>query len=169
MIRTGSAVLIALTLPIQSCALQDTPTAPLGFPTDALAVEFEPVVEVSSMPLGGPQEPTRSVVRDEQSWLEFWRALTSVVIPGPEPPTVDFTGDMVLIAAMGRRATGGHSVSIEGVYVSNGVLLVDVLERSPGIGCFSTQVITAPVTAVRVPVHAGSVEFVIREESSRCD
>ena len=169
MIRIASAVLIVVTLPLQSRASQDTPTAPPGFPADAVAVEFESVVEVSSMPIGGPQEPTRSVVRDEQSWVEFWRALTAVVIPAPEPPSVDFTGDIVLVAAMGRRPTGGYSISIEGVSMSDGVLYVDVVERSPGIGCFSTQVITAPVTAVRVPAHAGSVEFVIREESSPCN
>ncbi len=169
MIRTGSAVLIALTLPIQSCASQDTPTAPPGLPSDAVAVEFEPVVELSSMLVGGPQEATRSVVRDEQSWLEFWRALTAVVRPAPAPPTVDFTTDMVLVAAMGRRATAGYAVSVEGVYTSDGALYVDVLERSPGVGCLSAQVITTPVTAVRVRVHDGSVQFVTREESGPCD
>ena len=178
MIRIGSAVLIALTLPIQSCASQDTPTAPPelssdavapGLPSDAVAVEFEPVVELSRMLIGGPQEATRSVVRDERSWLEFWRALTAVVSPAPEPPTVDFTANMVLVAAMGRRSTGGHAISIEGVYTSDGTLYVDVLERSPGVGCFSAQVITTPVTAVRVRVHDGSVQFVTREESGPCD
>ena len=178
MIRTGSAVLIALTLPIQSCASQDTPTAPPELPPDAVApelpsggvaVEFDPVVEVISMVIGGPQEPTRSVLRDEQSWLEFWRALTAVVSPAPEPPTVDFTADMVLVAAMGRRATGGFAVSVEGVYTSDGALYVDVLERSPGVGCLSAQVITTPVTAVRVRVHDGSVQFVTREQSGPCD
>ncbi len=169
MIRTGSAVLIALTLPIQSCASQDTPTAPPELPPGAVAVEFEPVVEVISMLIGGPQEPTRSVLRDEQSWLEFWRALTAVVSPAPEPPTVDFTADMVLVAAMGRRATAGYAVSVEGVYSSDGALYVDVLERSPGVGCLSAQVITTPVTAVRVRVHDGSVQFVTREEGGPCD
>ncbi len=169
MIRTGSAVLIALTLPIQSCASQDTPTAPPGLPSDAVAVEFEPVVELSSMLIGGPQEAARSVLRDEQSWLEFWRALTVVFSPAPEPPTVDFAANMVLVAAMGRRATAGYAVSVEGVYTSDGALYVDVLERSPGALCLSAQVITTPVTAVRARVHDGPVRFVTREEISPCD
>lgn len=169
MIRAWSAVLIALTIPTQSCASQNDPTAAQGLPSDAVAIEFEPVVEVSSMLIGGPQEPTRSVLRDEEGWLDFWRALTAVVSPAPEPPTVDFTTDMVLVAAMGRRSTGGHAVSIEGVYTSDGTLYVDVLERSPSVRCLSTQVITAPVTAVRVRTRAGSVRFVTRAETRPCD
>ena len=168
MIRTGSAVLMALTLPIQSCVSQDTPTSPPGLPADAVAIESESVVEISSMLIGGPQEATRSVVRDEQGWLEFWGSLTAVMSPAAEPPTVDFTGDMVLVAAMGRRATSGYAISVEGVYSSDGTLYVDVLESSPGAGCFLAQAITAPFTAVRVPVHAGSVEFVTREEVRPC-
>ena len=169
MIRTGFLVVIALTLPLTSCASQDIPTAPLGLPSNAVPVEFEPVVELSSMLIGGPQERTRLVVRDEQSWIEFWIASTAMVSPAPELPTVDFTADMVLIAAMGRRTTAGYAVSVEGVYSSDGVLYVDLLESSPAIGCLSAQVITTPVTAVRVGVHEGSVQFVTREEDSPCD
>lgn len=168
MMRVESALLIALTLPLPACGSQETPTEPPGLPSDAVAVEFERVDELSSALVGGPQEPARSVVRDEQSWLEFWGALTAVLSPAPEPPTVDFTRDMVIIAAMGRRSTAGYAVSVEGVYTSDGALYVDVLERSPGVGCLSAQVITAPVTAVRVRVHGGPVRFVTREESGAC-
>ena len=169
MLRSGSALVIALMLPLESCASQGTPTTPGGVPSGAVAVEFEPVAEVSRARMEGPQEPTRSVVRDEQSWLAFWGSLTGAVSPAPEPPSIDFTGDMVLVAAIGRRTTGGHTVSVEGVYSSDDVLFVDVLERSPGLGCFSTQVMTAPVAAVRMRVHDGSVRFLVREESGPCD
>ena len=169
MIRTGSAVLIALALPLQSCASQDTPTAPPGLPSDAVAVEFDRFDAIGGALIGGPQEPVRSVVRDEQSWLEFWGVLTAVLRPAPDAPAVDFTRDMVLVAAMGSRPTGGYVISIEGAYTSDGALYVDVLERSPGVGCLSAQVMTFPVTAVRVRVHAGSVRFVTREESGPCD
>ncbi len=168
MIRSGSAVLIALALPLQSCASQDTPTAPSGLPSDAVAVAFDRVDAIGGSLIGGPQEAARSVVREQQGWLEFWGVLTAALLPAPEPPSVDFTQDMVIVAAMGSRPTGGYTISIEGVYTSGGELYVDVLERSPGLGCFSTQVITAPVTAVRLGAHAEPVHFVTRQESGPC-
>ena len=75
---------------------------------------------------------------------------------------------MVLVAGMGRRPTGGYVISVEGVYTSGGELYVDVLERSPGVGCLSTQAITTPVTAVRVPAHPEPVHFLTREERVPC-
>ena len=168
MIRSGSVMLMALALPLQSCASQDSPTAPSGFPSDAVAVAFERFDAIGGSLIGGPQEPARSVVRDEQGWLEFWGILTAALVPAPDAPAVDFSQDMVIIAAMGSRPSGGYTISVEGVYTSDGELYVDVLERSPGVGCFSTQVMTAPVTAVLVEAHAEAVTFVTREESGPC-
>jgi len=168
MLRTGSAVLIALTLPLQSCSSQDIPTSPTTLPSDAVAVAFDRFETIGSALFGGPDEAMRSVVRDEQAWQAFWHELTNAVSPAPEPPTVDFTRDMVIVAGMGRRPTGGYLISVEGVYTSDGALYVDVLERSPGVGCMSTQAITSPVTAVRVPAHPGAVHFLKREESASC-
>jgi hypothetical protein len=75
---------------------------------------------------------------------------------------------MVIVAAMGGRPTGGYTISVEGVCTSGGALYVDVLERSPGLGCFSTQVMTAPVTAARVGAQTEPVHFVTRQESDPC-
>ena len=168
MIRSAPAVLIALVLPLQSCASQDAPTAPAGLPSDAVAVAVDRVDAIGGSLIGGPQEAARSVVRDQRAWVEFWGLLTAALLPAPDAPAVDFTQDMVIIAAMGSRASGGYTISVEGVYTSGGELYVDVLERSPGVGCFSTQVMTAPVTAVLVGSYAGPVRFVTRQESSPC-
>ncbi|MCH7909276.1 MAG: hypothetical protein IIB38_06620, partial [Candidatus Hydrogenedentes bacterium] len=105
MIRSGSAVLIALALPLQSCTSQNTPTAPSGFPSDAVAVAFDTVDAIGGSLIGGPQEAARSVVRDQQAWLEFWGILTAALLPAPDPPLVDFTQDLVIVAAMGSRPT----------------------------------------------------------------
>jgi hypothetical protein len=168
MLRTGYAVLIALTLPLQSCASQDRTASPTALPSDAVVVEFDRFETIGNALMGGPHEAVRSVVRDQEEWQAFWHSLTMALDPSPEPPTVDFMQDMVLVAGMGQRPTGGYLISVEGVYTSGGELYVDVLERSPGVGCLSTQAISTPVTAVRVSAYPGSVHFLTREESPPC-
>jgi hypothetical protein len=161
------SVLLALTLLAPACQSQGGPTELPDLPSDAVAVQFANLDEISSV-IGGPAAPARTVIRDEQAWLDFWYAMKSMIVPAPEPPTIDFSQEMVVVAAMGRHPTGGFEISIEGVYESGGELFVDVLERSPGWDCITAQVITAPVTGVRVPARPGAVQFMERQSSESC-
>ncbi len=140
---------------------------PTQLPPDAEPVEFELVSQLTR-PFGGPNEPARLVIRDQAEWDEYWNALPTVVLPTPDPPAFDFSRDMVLIAAMGRRGSGGHVISVEGVYESGGELFVDVLEVSPGLGCITTQVMTAPLVGVRLAATQAPVRFLEQTESRPC-
>ena len=75
---------------------------------------------------------------------------------------------MVLVAAMGQRPTGGYLITIDGVYEHNDTLYVDVLEQSPGSGCVSAQVLTAPVFAVLVRQTEQLVAFATRTAINNC-
>lgn len=146
---------------------QAVPTDLQDLPGDASAVPFEQIDQLTS-PIGGPPEAARREIRDETTWVEFWTDVTRLLVPPPDPPAIDFGENMVLVAAMGHRPTAGYLISIEGVYESGGNLFVDVREVSPGAGCLVAQMLTAPVTAVLVPVHDGSVEFLERKETIDC-
>ena len=125
----------------------------------AVPVTFESLPQLT-MSSGGPQESARLVISTQTEWDEFWNGLPTVVLPRPVPPDIDFTNQMVLVAAMGQRSTGGFSISIEGVYETGGDLYVDVLEQSPGLGCLTTQAITAPIAGVSLPARDAQVHFV---------
>lgn len=80
----------------------------------------------------------RDVIRDRAQWAAFWREMRSGGGGGGTnsavPPEVDFSRDMVVVAAMGTRGSGGHRVAIDSVTRSEGRLLIVVREVSPGKG-----------------------------------
>src|SRR5687768_7556191 len=56
--------------------------------------------------------PLRAVVRDATTWRGAWATIWGDVSPAPALPTVDFSRDMVVVAALGQRPTGGFSIVI---------------------------------------------------------
>ncbi|HET7234476.1 MAG TPA: protease complex subunit PrcB family protein [Longimicrobium sp.] len=115
----------------------------------------------------GLAEPTRVAVRDAAGWNALWARMTA----GHQPtaaPAVDFGREMLLVAGMGRRPTGGHSVTIESVTRAGGELVVRVAEQRPGPRCGVTQALTAPADVVAIPRSADAVRWVVREVVTDC-
>jgi hypothetical protein len=115
-----------------------------------------------------PQNRERTVIRDRTTWVALWARLVSDLQPAPPVPDIDFSREMIVVASMGLRPTGGFSIRIEGVYEAEGQLYVTVRETSPGPTCVTIQVLTAPVDVHRVAVHPGPVNFVERATTSDC-
>jgi hypothetical protein len=113
-----------------------------------------------SSPNSAFTEPTRLVVRNEEAWAEAWAAIHGPVSELPPRPVVDFTQEMILVAALGPRASGGYTVTFSAVTAAGDGLRATVQESAPGSGCVSAAVITSPVVAVRVPRVEGAVQFV---------
>ena len=134
--------------------------------TTRLAIQPVEGVDVSYT---GIEEPRRALLRTEAEWRELWTALAAGRIPPPEPPVIDFASRMVIVAAMGRRPTGGYAISIEDVRATEDTLFVTVVETSPGAGCMTNQALTAPVAVVTVERHAGEPVFREREEVQDCE
>jgi hypothetical protein len=82
---------------------------------------------------------------------------------------VDFSHDLVVYAAIGRRPTGGHSAAVTPIYEAESAYHVVVTEIRPGAGCATSPVLTAPVAVVRAPRWAGEVRFVRRTGTRRCE
>ena len=116
--------------------------------------------------------PERLVIRDAATWQAQWNAIWAGLTPTPALPPVDFTREMVVVAAMGTRATGGYTIRIDSAAAAAGVTpgggaVVWVTSASPGPHCFTTQALTHPVDAVRLPLVGGPVTF--REQSQTVD
>ena len=57
----------------------------------------------------GIGQSERLVVRDNATWQTVWTSIWRGMMPTPALPNVDFTKEMVIIAARGTRSTGGYS------------------------------------------------------------
>ena len=136
-----------------------------GIPDDASATSFDVIYTAE---LSGVLDARRTVIRDPEAWSSFWAEATSILLPEPPVPAVDFDNEMVIVAASGERTTGGYTIAIDEVLESDVDLFVVVKESSPGADCVVTQALTAPVTAVRVARSDGSVSFEEVDEELSC-
>jgi hypothetical protein len=91
----------------------------------------------------GVREARRLVIRDANTWAEFWSELGV-----GERPAVDFSQNLVIAVASGQRPSGGHEIAISRVTQSNGELTVEVVEATPGPNCMSTSALTQPVDVI---------------------
>ena len=102
-----------------------------------------------------------SVVRDRDEWLRTWVMLfpggpTSLPPPLPE---VDFSREMVVVAALGSRPSSGFEIVFTGASETDGVVTMELETRMPSPRCVTATVITAPVDIARVPRRIGQVLF----------
>ena len=112
----------------------------------------------------GIGESRRVVIRDANSWAEFWSELGT-----GDRPEVDFTRAVVVAAAAGQRPSGGYEIAIDQVSQTDGELAVQVLETSPGPNCVTSPSPTQPVDVVVVPVVAPRTwSFTERKEVRAC-
>jgi hypothetical protein len=77
----------------------------------------------------------------------------------PALPEIDFTKEMVLVAAIGSRPSSGYEVVFTGATEAGDVVTVDVESRIPGPTCVLLPVITAPLDLARIPRRNGAIVF----------
>ncbi|HEX8906792.1 MAG TPA: hypothetical protein VF771_18215 [Longimicrobiaceae bacterium] len=105
--------------------------------------------------------PLRCVARTQSEWDRL-RPLVSIrddaALPGP---AVDFTHEMVIVAAMGVHNHYFNEIRIDGSWMRGDTLAVAVRQIYPGEGP-QPDMLTNPAIATRVPRTAGPVLFVER-------
>ena len=82
-------------------------------------------------------------------------------------PAVDFAKNMVVGIFLGTKPSAGYDVEIVGVRTQDKELIVEYLQKQPGRGTMTAQMLTGPYHLVSVPKHAGAVRFVEVAERSR--
>jgi len=154
------------------------PEPPPPPPADERQVPVEPAASPPSEPLfqtvivdqfySGIGASKRMLIRTGEEWRGFWRELYGEEEPIPAAPVIDFETSMVVVAALGTRATEGYWIEIESVVASEEGIQVEIVETTPGEGCVVNETITAPVTAVAVERREGPATFISREEVRPC-
>jgi hypothetical protein len=88
-----------------------------------------------------------------------WKALWNDHAPTEKLPAVDFARDMVVGIFLGTKPSAGHDVEIVGVRTQEKELIVEYVQKQPGRGTLTAQILTEPFHLVAVPRHAGAVRF----------
>jgi len=114
-------------------------------------------------------EPARMVVRDAQRWVEVWARAFVGRSEVPERPAIDFSREIVLVAAQGAQGSGGYDISIDRVALKDGAIAVHVTTTSPDERCLTLAVVTSPVVMVHLPRSEGRVRFIEHARVARCE
>jgi hypothetical protein len=112
----------------------------------------------------GINESRRLVIRDANSWAEFWSELGV-----GERPEVDFARNVVVAVAAGQRPSGGYEIAVDKVSQKDSALEVQVVETAPGPNCLTASSLTQPADVVVVQdVAPKSWSFMERKEIRGC-
>lgn len=112
----------------------------------------------------GIGEARRMVIRDANGFAQIWSELGA-----GDRPEVDFTQNVVVVAALGPRPTGGYEIAISRVGQADGQLNIEVVETTPGPNCVTTGAETQPVDVVVVPgATPRGWSFLERKEIRAC-
>lgn len=101
----------------------------------------------------------RLVVRDQATWTDTWRKLSSRQSTPLQTPQIDFSERAVIVASMGQMNSANHSISIDDVAFSGDSASFTVTESAPGAGCLSLPSISHPAAVVTVPTFTGEATF----------
>lgn len=120
---------------------------------------------------GGIQDSVRLVIRDQESLRKFWSQVTSRQADPPPVPTVDWSREMLLVAAAGRMTPEARirvdSIGIRREMSARGRMedvLATVVRVTEGCRRFTTA--GFPVEIVRVRRFDGPISWVHRRETT---
>jgi hypothetical protein len=150
--RTRLLVTLAATLLAGACS--EPPTARQDPVADALGgnpVQLVRFTQYFPADNSGFERQTRVVVSSQAAWEAAWRQIWKNESPVPPAPAVNFDTHVVLLASMGVRGSGGHTVRLAAAANRGDHVGVRVIETSPGSSCVTTAAITEPVDVVLLP------------------
>jgi hypothetical protein len=162
--RRPARLIAILALTVSGCAQSHGPDP---------AATVVPVTRLRAEPYSftfysGLVEPQRLIVRDAATWQQVWSAIWRNQSPAPPQPNIDFGREMVAVAALGERPTGGFAILIDSAETTAGGVTVSVRTIVPGPGCGVTQALTQPVDIARLPRTDGAVTFKDKAEEQSC-
>jgi hypothetical protein len=160
LIRSAS---LALVLAGGACSQPASPSMAVALPL----TRFRPE-SIGYLFFSGYAEPTTIVIRDRETWQSVWGRLYDRGSTVPPLPEIDFSHEIVLLAAAGSRPSSGYDVLITGASEADGVVTVEALIRSPAATCGTATVITEPVDLARMPGRNGTVRFHLTAGVNAC-
>jgi hypothetical protein len=118
-----------------------------------------PITRVTSAGNSGIKEKLHLVIRDRDTWRDVWRMINATKMQVPALPEIDFSREMVVVAGLGQKPSGGYGIRVDRAYEKDDRLDIDLVTGSPGRSCLVPAVLTQPVDVVRLPRTERSVIF----------
>ena len=154
MLKQFSIVLILL---VAGCVNVNGSNYKSNFDTD--------VLELYSSPMSLQETELLEVVNDRERFNEIW--LSKLGDLGTVP-TIDFSKYSIIAIFIGQKSSSGYSVYLDRVEQNIGTTKIKFVTSQPSPDCVVAQIITSPVTLVRVDKIDGGFEFEERTEIISC-
>jgi len=119
-----------------------------------------PIRSLKKGAFSGVREAKQEVVKSADAWEKLWKQHTTSAGESEKIPAVDFSKEMVVVATMGTKRTGGYTIEIVGVEAKDKTLRISVKKTSPPPDAMTIQALTAPFHFVAVPKSDLKPEFV---------
>ena len=160
---------VLVSLSMWFAAPRTPPSTCRGRPLSIALLPGPKMTEGSSLPLrfGGTrpfprpwvnsflsEKALRLVIKNRDEFSNFWKELTAAVPPGqwvPPLPEIDFSKEMIVVAAMGQRSSSGYWIIIDGACEVDGQVEVFVSNVDDVSCAGQLGVVTYPADAVRLP------------------
>jgi len=126
----------------------------------ANAAQTLPIRSLKKGTFSGISEVKQEVVKSGDAWEKLWKQHTIAAGESDRIPAVDFSKEMVVVATMGAKRTGGYTIEIVGVEPKDKTLKISVKKTSPPPDAMTIQALTAPFHFVAVPKSNLKPEFV---------
>ena len=154
--RAGLLLVMVLCLGATECRLDED----LGpeEPTDFDTLQYEDGTDVQG-DTSGITAKRLEVIRDINTFTEFWSDHAAGRAPQPAQPEVAFGTDMIVAAFMGQRTTDGYAVTVEEVRENNDFIVIEIELETPGDNCAVTQSVTQPHHVIVLPDSDLPVQF----------
>jgi hypothetical protein len=110
----------------------------------------------------------RMIATDPVVWSKIWLNIAGPSSPAPPLPPANFDRETIVIAGMGRRSSGGYSITIDSAGVAGDSVILTVTERSPGPTCGTTSALTAPVALARILRPKAPIRLIEKTAVSNC-
>jgi hypothetical protein len=116
----------------------------------------------------GVQEMLRLVVRDQATWATVWAELEGSATNSAPTPRIDFSKEIVLVATLGTKPTGGYTISLGPSYQTDQEVTAYVQKEVPGRKCGAAEMVTHPFSVASLTRTSLPVRFVETEEVKEC-
>jgi hypothetical protein len=168
--------LLVVSFAMVACRSATDGSAPPDAPVSRAPTQSESVALVRLRPgdlpflqNSGLRDSLRTVIRDRAAFAELWARMYASYGERPAVPDVDCEREMIVVAALGTRGTGGFGIYLDSASIAGNTLLVHVRRVEPGPNCGTTQALTEPVDLARVPRDARPVRFVEHSAVHQCE
>lgn len=151
-------------------AADEIATVPMsGDPVALTEIRVNPAPQTPLTWSSGFTSSQRIVVRTQQEWATTWATIWSRHTTVPALPVVDFTWEVVVVAASGDQSSGGVRIAIPNAALDQGTVKVGVVETFAGANCVVPAVISSPVFAARMVRFDGPISFTDVRTTTDCE